>query len=641
MTAPSHAQTSQGLGPSSTQSATTRVLRAAWWITPILVCIAIYWLGMRIWFQQDDFAWLGLRNHVHDFRSFLWAMFAPMAQGTIRPLSERGFFMLFSSLFGLRALPYRLFVFLNQFLNLVLLMLVTRKLTRSDLAGLLAPVLWLCSNALITPMAWSAAYNEIQCTTFLLSSFYLFLLYTETGQRKFYWAQLATFVLGFGSLEINVVFPALAAAYAILFARRYFRSTLPLFAISAIFAVVHRTFSARSHSFYYDMSFHPAAILKVLSEYWNIMLGFSAYTTFWNWHSALATAAVALITAAILGFVALQARRRRYLPLFFLSWFLIVLAPLLPLHNHITDYYVMIPALGIAMLCSYAMSVAWRSGWAWTTLCAALILLYAVPSAAYDQQGMRFYFDRADRCRALVQSVAYAKHIHPGKIILLKGVDHELFWGAIYDSSFHVLGWDDVFLTPETRAEIQEDPHLIPLDQFFLPASAVVQALNARTALVYEVEGRRLRNITRPYTMFVESQPPPPLARSINLGQPYFNDQVGEGWFGIEQDYRWSKQHAVVYLPGPSAAGQKLRLHCFASDQQLKSGPLQLALTVDGEAEPVKTLSGGNEFRLEYDLPARLLGKPRIEVAFTLDRTFRPPNDSRDLGLAFGEMAIR
>ncbi len=107
---------------------------AAYWLTPVAFCVALYWLGLRIWFAQDDFAWLNLRNVVSDFRSFLWAMFAPLAQGTVRPFSERAFFMVFSYFFGLHALPYRVFVFLNQFLNIILVMLVTRKLTRSELA---------------------------------------------------------------------------------------------------------------------------------------------------------------------------------------------------------------------------------------------------------------------------------------------------------------------------------------------------------------------------------------------------------------------------------------------------------------------------------------------------------------------------
>ena len=254
----------------------TRLARGAFWLAPMVFCVALYWLGLKSWFSEDDFAWLNLRNHVVDFHSFLWAMFAPLAQGTIRPLSERGFFMLFTYLFHLHPLPYHIFIFLNQFLNIALLALITRKLTNSDLAAFVAPVLWLANVAQATPMSWTSAYNEIQCASFILASFYLFLRYAETGRKGFYWAQWATFVLGFGANEINVVYPALAALYAILFARRYWLSTLPMFAVSAVYALVHRLAAGAGSDYYYEMNFHPGLLASSLWQYWKILLVRSA-----------------------------------------------------------------------------------------------------------------------------------------------------------------------------------------------------------------------------------------------------------------------------------------------------------------------------------------------------------------------------
>jgi hypothetical protein len=46
-----------------------RAGRILYWLLPILFCAVLYWRGIRIWFAQDDFAWLNLRNHVTDFRS--------------------------------------------------------------------------------------------------------------------------------------------------------------------------------------------------------------------------------------------------------------------------------------------------------------------------------------------------------------------------------------------------------------------------------------------------------------------------------------------------------------------------------------------------------------------------------------------
>lgn len=66
---------------------------AAYWLIPPLFCLVLYKRGLTAWFQADDFAWLGLRLQVHDQGSLLHALFAPMAQGTIRPWSERAFFL--------------------------------------------------------------------------------------------------------------------------------------------------------------------------------------------------------------------------------------------------------------------------------------------------------------------------------------------------------------------------------------------------------------------------------------------------------------------------------------------------------------------------------------------------------------------
>lgn len=511
----------------------TRALRAAYWVGPAAFCVALYWLGLRIWFAQDDFAWLNLRNHVTDFHSFLWAMFAPLAQGTVRTWSERGFFMAFSYLFGLRALPYRAFVFLNQFLNVVLVMLIARKLTRSELAGFLAPLFWLSNVALIIPMSWNSSYNEIQCTSFLLLSFYLFICYTETAERKFYWAQWVTFVLGFGALEINVVYPAIAALYALLFARRYFRSTLPMIAVSIAFVIIDRLAGTQKGNFYYDMDFHLGALITTFWQYWNILLGIPTGGDFKGWRPDLARSAAILLTVAIVVFALGQARKRRWLPLFFIGWFFIVLGPLLPLHNHVTDYYLTIPAIGMAMLAAYALSIAWQRGWAATAIAVVLALLYFIPSVNRVRAGMLSYFDRADRVRALVQSVAYAKHIHPGKLILLKDVDDELFWACVYDSPFHIFGWNDVFLAPDSRPLVHEDPHLNPVDGYFLPESAARRVVDDDAAVVYAVEGRKLRNITKPYRILVDGQPPPPLARSIDVGLALFRSKwarAGTDW---------------------------------------------------------------------------------------------------------------
>jgi hypothetical protein len=483
----------------------TRAARIAYWLAPVAFCIALYWLGLRTWFQQDDFVWLSLRNQLTDIQSLLRALFAPRAQGVFRSFSDRGFFLIFSYLFGLRASPYRLFVLLNQILNVVLVMLVTRKLTKSELAGFLAPLLWLSNIALIIPMSWSSAYNEIQYPTFLLLSFYLFACYTKTGLRKLYWTQFVIFVLGFGSLEINVVYPAVAALYALLFARPYLRSTLPMFGPSVIFAAAQKLLGRQMGNFYYEMDFHPASLITTLIRHWSILLGVSAYGDPAGWPGWLIQLAMVLLTAPILIFAAWQTWKRRFLPLFCLGWFLIVLGPLLPLHNHVIQYYPAIPAIGLAILGAHALSLAWERGWTHATIAGALALLYFIPSISVVHSGMTYYNERAARVRSLFQNVASAKQSHPGKEILLKNVDDDLFWSALYYRPFSLVGWNDIFLTPDSRILIQEDPHFPPLDDYFLSQSATAEIIKNGSALVLAVEGATLRDETSSYAVSISA----------------------------------------------------------------------------------------------------------------------------------------
>jgi len=135
-------------------SLTGRTGRAAYWIFPSLFCLVLYWYGLKSWFQLDDFVWLGLLRGIHGWGDLARAVFSPAQHGTFRPFSERGFFLLFQTLFGPVALPFRIWVFLTQFLNLALIGSITRRICGSRLAGFLAPVFWVANSSLYVVNVW-------------------------------------------------------------------------------------------------------------------------------------------------------------------------------------------------------------------------------------------------------------------------------------------------------------------------------------------------------------------------------------------------------------------------------------------------------------------------------------------------------
>jgi hypothetical protein len=118
-----------------------------------LFCLVLYWYGLKTWFQDDDFAWLGLQQGVHGWRDLLPALFAPVGHGQFRPLSERVFFLVFRTISPLDALPFRMWSFLTQFANLALLSSIAWRLTGSRMAGFLAPLFWIANSSMVTAMA--------------------------------------------------------------------------------------------------------------------------------------------------------------------------------------------------------------------------------------------------------------------------------------------------------------------------------------------------------------------------------------------------------------------------------------------------------------------------------------------------------
>jgi len=610
-----------------------RFAAAASWLLPPLLCLILYRRGVTAWFQADDFAWLSLRLQVHDTRSLLHALFAPMAQGTIRPLSERAFFLVFESIFGVNALPFRICVFLTQCANLTLLAAITRRLTGSLLAGFSAAILWLVNNSLAWPMVWTSVYNEILCGFFLMSAFWFLLRYIETGRRAYYLWQWVFFLLGFGALEINVVYPALAALHTYLCARRFFRSTLPLFLPSAIFAIADRVAIPAQRSGPYALHFDRAIPATLLDYVCRALVPLQ----FGKLEARAGVVLAYLLGAALVGFTAMRVRQKDWLPVFCLGWFFIVLAPLLPLRDHFSIYYLALPSIGLALLAGAAVASAWRSALAWRAIAGILVATYALSMMRAGRDEVAWWHDRSIAIQRMVLGVARAHQLHPREAILLDGVDEQLFLAGVYHHPFAVFGVPAVYLTPGSADRI------VPLARNFeLPGGPTVHGLNQNQIVVYQVGGRRLKAITAAYTNTIAQKldtNPPPL---VDLGNPLFAYLLGPEWYAPEEGFRWMPRRATLRMAGPRSRSDRLYLNGFCPPAELQAAPMAFRVWLDemplGEFL-LKTAD--SPFHVSLALPNQSVGNRQVEIAVEAGRTFRAGQDRRELSLAFWSFEIR
>jgi hypothetical protein len=625
--------------------------RAAYWLVPSLLCLALYWRGFTAWFRADDFAWLGTGLYIQNFHDFLVAIFAPQAQGTIRPLSERVFFMLGFSLFGLDALPFKIVVFATQFANLALVASIGARLTGLRWAGFFAAIFWVLNGSGIEPLGWCCVYNQVLCGFFLLGAFHFLMRYVETGERRYNLLQWGAFLLGFGALELNVVYPVLAAAYLLLCVPKatqseprpsgrgvYLLSTLPMFAVSIAYAVAHNFAAPAWKTGGYAMHF-TGAMFRTLGKYWTWTVGPTFLFTPYYLPKWLLPTGIAVVSAGLVVFVLWRLRAGERAALFCLVWYLAVLAPVLPLRDHTTEYYVFLPAIGLCWLGGWAAVSGWRAGVRGRAAAVTLSAIYALMGVPTLLATSQWNYAITMRVRTLVEGVAGIHERYPSKSILLEGVDTDLFWNGVLDRPFRLFGMDHVYLAPGSEKRIASHPDLGNIGEYILPAGVVVQALQREELVVYDVRGPRLRNITAVYAALPREIG---LPLRVDAASPLASYLLGPEWYPSDGDHRWMPRRATLRMGAPSSPGRKLHLRGACPDELLSAGPLPVTVTVEGLTLPATAIQHGeNAFELVFALPDSVVGKAEMRVTVEVGRVIHPASDPRDLGLVFGTFEVR
>jgi hypothetical protein len=548
-------------------------------VAPLLLLLALYWPGLTTWFYQDDFGWLNLRHEVHTFRDLGPALFAPKAHGNLRPLGENAYFLVFSLLAGIHPLPFRICAFVTQAASLVLLGSIIRRLTGSRVAALSGQLLWIVNPGLAPAMGWTSIYNQVLSGFFFLLAFYFLLLRIETGARRYYLAEWVAFLLGLGALETNVLYPAIAALYMLLFARKFLRTVVPMAVVSGLAVLAHFRIAPPPGGVYALHLDH-----RIFATVW----------TYWAW--ALGPAATWLSCAA-LALVAWEARRHGWLGVFAVAWFVIVVCPYLPLRDHKESYYLAVPVIGVAMLGAWAVALAQRARLAGKLAAFACMAVYLATSLPAAWAITRWQHARGERVEDLVQGVAEIHRAQPNKYILLDGVDSDLFWSGIADAPFRAMEIPHVYLVPGSESRIEAAASLTA--KYALPQAVALRALQENRAVVYRVDTGALRNETRHYLAAAEALWKPETPRCVNLADPAFAEY-----------YRATDHATTVELGGPRTPGERLHVSVF------RTGNVSLQITVNSLPAAARLIGQGDGVsEFAADLPAGITGTSQIEVS--------------------------
>ncbi len=624
--------------------ASPRLLRAAYLLAAPLFCLALFWRALFIWFLNDDFAWLGLRLQVHDFSSLITAVFQPQAEGTVRVLSERLYFLVFSSLFDLHALPFRVCALVTWFANLTLAGAIGARLTRSRTAGVIAATLWTVNAGVPLTLMWASSYNQDLCAFCILLAFYARLRSLESGQRRWIATEWVAYLAGFGVLELIVMYPFLAALHALCTARKRAFATLPLFVPAAIFLAVHFLLIPKTTSSIYRMTFDTRL--------------FSTFLTYLKWTLApvlagesparlrtLGTISAILIGASLLAFAAWCLRQRDFVPVFFIGWFVLLLIPILPLPEHITDYYVTLPSLGLAWLAGWAIASALgatgRLGALAKVLVIALAAAYVIGSIFHARLYSGWLYARSNRLRIVVEGVEAATRDRPGFAVLLSGVDNDLFGSGFQDNPFRLIGVDKIYLVPDSEKSIPSRVDLGGVTRFVITPRNALDLIDQGHARVLDVSTNAVSDVTQTYAGLLRSDPRISRRDFVDVGDESYAGQLGPMWYRAEGGARWMPKSATISFSGIDPSARTLHVTGFAPPAILVSGPVKITFSGNGREIGSRMIQSPEGFDLSFPLPDALVGSPAIELTVTLDKVLRVPGDDRELGIVFGTFSIR
>lgn len=425
--------------PTAESSVNVSLRRAIWLAAAPVIGLLLYWRVLSMWFQDDDFAWLSLGRDLHEHG--LWhVLFTPFAQGTVR-LLDRIHFLVLSGLFGSSLLAYRVCGFATWIVALTLVLLIGEKLTGSRAAGVLAALLWAANANSVPSIVWISAYYQLLCAACLLGALY-------SRLRGWHAAEWVCYLAAFGAMEIAPLYAPVALLCALI-ARKQIRSALWLFVPAVLYTLAHFLFVPKSTTGPYVLSLDsrlPSTIASYLA--WIFQPGSSALRSHAEQYHA-PELLLGLILGLTLGWFAIrQLLRHEWIAGLFCGWFVLLLAPMLLLPDHVSSYYLTIPSIGLAWLAGWAIAAGWKGGGFARIAVVALAAVYFAGNAAGIESQTRWFEARSRRIHKVVEGVAEAAAAHPGDAIALQGVDDELYHSGFDGHPFLLVGAERVWRVP-------------------------------------------------------------------------------------------------------------------------------------------------------------------------------------------------
>ncbi len=483
------------------------------------------------------------------------------------------YFRIMSRAFGLDFRHYLLPLHLLHLLNVWLLWLVLRNMGASPFAAG-AGALFFAFHTAVFDVYWKPMYAfDLFCAAFCLLSLLFWI------KRRWVLSFLA-FWLAYKSKELAVMLPAVLACYELWYGKRQWRPLIPFCLVSLSFGlqgIIRNPNKANDYAFH----FTPAAVAASASFYAGELFG------------------IPFAGFALLALPAIRRDRRLWLGVAATVLFFV---PLVFLPGRLFSAYWYVPLIGVAMALSSLADA--RYGFLAAVFLAVWLPWNYLDLRDYRRQKLAEDADSRDYVAQLRASAASFQDI---PIFLYYGLPPGFpAWGAAGALRY---------LVPHQNVRLyqMEDPETKNLTQS--PAVATLVWVQYNRKLWIAV--RNPQTLDSTYIMMNELTPV---------------WQLTDGWYGLEEGFRWAGPHATARLyRAPRATQFEVVLNI--GPQLLSAlGHTDLSARLNGVPLGTARLTESGVQTVRWPLPP---GPPgTVEAEFQADPPFHAGGDPRTLGAA-------
>ena len=534
----------------------------------------------RAWFQHDDFAHLSWTTQV-SLPSLLAGLVSPVFSAESTRESGN---LLYAVLGRTAGLNYGWYVAVIQLLHLVNALLVWRLLRRLDLKAWPSATgaLFFAFHMVAFDACWHPAYlYDVLCALFCLLSLESYIAGRILLSFAAYW-------LAYKSKEVGIMLPAVLVCYEVWLGRRRWKRLVPFLAVSASFAIQAFLFNRPVNSAY-AFRFSAPAVLDAASYYAGELL-FLPFAGF----LLLATPLVTRDRRAWLG----------------AALFWLMIAPMLVLSGRRMSVYLYESLIGAAVV----LAVASKRARPWMVV---LFFLVWMPWNYLRLRPLRAEaLDEAAENRAYVTALESHARTAPGT----RRFQYELTpsrlpaWGI--EGALRVVYR---IHDPELRA-IRDAADRSSL--WFAPA----------VFLGWDPPTRRLTILSR------RPEAPPESYLTMDGATPVW--QLGEGWFQLEQGYRWMDARSQATLSRPAGAKWFEVIVIVGPEQSRQRGAAATRVFLDGV--PAGEARFDREGRHAWSAPIEVRPPGTVSVEFRVPEELTlPRRDGGRLGAAIAAFGFR